>query len=340
MPVIGQGGLSFGGGGGGASPASFTLDPDPFDIGTASSGTADLSADRLAGVRVELDGDIAAVASIATPLSWDGGGCGEGVGEVLTLTLTRTGGTSGVIYSGEVVVTDDTGAETRFDASLEVPSSLLDVAQAQGWDYIWAMDTAGTAQPNQGDAGANDLNLTQARATTSQAGALGRFPLVTDTSDRAPTASAVTMGAGAGAIVVCVNITDTSGPRAIYSGGVNTNDNKAYFIVDGGKISLYKGGGPALVLDMVATVSTGVWLLAANFNGLGDAETWSRKVGGARQDASGTRGLSSTVNPQTLYLGGDGGVYFSTEGDYFLLLVRTGTEMTSAEFDALFATLS
>jgi len=67
--------------GGGSTPATFTLDPDPFDIGTAISDTAELTSDRLAGVRVSLDGAIAAVASIATPLSWDGGGCGEGYGD-------------------------------------------------------------------------------------------------------------------------------------------------------------------------------------------------------------------------------------------------------------------
>jgi len=200
--------------GGGSTPATFTLDPDPFDIGTAISDTAEMTSDRLAGVRVSLDGAIAAVASIATPLSWDGGGCGEGVGEVLVLTVTRTGGTSGQSYAGEIVVEDDTGAEHRFDVSLDVPSSLLDIADAQGWDYIWAMDTAGTAQPNQGSAGANALNLTQARATTSQMGALGRFPLLTDTADRAQSAAGIAMGAGAKAVVVCLEITDATVSRA------------------------------------------------------------------------------------------------------------------------------
>lgn len=325
--------------GGGSTPATFTLDPDPFDIGTALSDTADLTSDRLAGVRVSLDGAIAAVASIATPLSWDGGGCGDGVGEVLTLTLTRTGGTSGQSYAGELVVEDDTGEEHRFDVSLTVPSSLLDVATTQVWDYVWAMDTAGTSQPNQGTAGVNALALTQARATTAQMGALGRFPLTTDTADRASTGAQITMGAGLGAIVVCVNVTDTSSPRAIYSGGGNSNDNKAYILVDGGNFALYKGGGPAGVMNLAAA-STGVWLFGLAFDALGGVTAWCKKVGGARQDFSGTRGLSSTLNPQILYLGGDGAVYFSTEGDYYFLAVRTGATMTSGEFDALAATLS
>ena len=319
------------------TPVVFTLDPDPLDLGTDATATAELSASRLAGVRVSLDGAIAAVASVATPLGWDGGGCGDGVGEVLEITVTRTGGTAGQTYEGELVIEDDTGAETRFDVSLEVPSSLSDIAQQQGWDFIWAMDTAGTSQPNRGSGAATALTLTQAHATTGQAGALGRFPLAAYNADRASSAAGITMGTGLGAIVVCVSVTDTSSPRAIYSGGGNNNNNKAYILVNGGNFALHKGAAPTFVMNLAAA-STGVWLFGLAFDALGGVTAWCQKVGGARQDFSGTRGLS-TLNPQTVYLGGDGAVYFSTEGDYYFLAVRTGATMTGGEFDALFAAL-
>lgn len=339
---IGGGGIYFNptfGTGGGSTPATFNLDPDPFDIGTALSDTAELTSDRLAGVRVSLDGAIAAVASIATPLSWDGGGCGEGVGEVLVLTVTRTGGgTAGQSYEGEIVVEDDTGAEHRFDVSLTMPSTLLDVVTAQGsWDYVWAMDTAGTSQPNRGGAGVNALALTQARALTPQQGASGLFPLVTDTADRASTGAQITMGAGLGAIVVAVNVTDLTSSRAIFSGGENTNNNKAYIVVDGANFALYKSG-PSKVMNL-ATASTGVWIFGLAFDALGGVTAWCQKVGGARQDFTGTRGLSSILNPQTIRLGGDGAVFFSTEGDYYFLALRTGLTLAEGEFDDLAAIL-
>lgn len=323
----------------GGTPAVFTLDPDPLDLGTDASATAELSASRLAGVRVSLDGDIAAVASVSTPLGWDGGGCGDGVGEVLSITVTRTGGTAGQTYDGELVIEDDTGAETRFDVSLEVPASLLAIAQAQGdWDYIWAMDTTGTAQPNQGDAGANALNLTQARATTAQAGALGQFPLGAYDTDRASSAGGVTMGTGLGAIVVAANVTSLTNTYAVYSGGGNTNNNKAYILVDGANFALYKGGGPAKVMDLCAA-STGVWIFGLAFDAVGGVTGWCKKVGSARQDSTGTRGASSDASPQTVHLGGDGAVFFSVPGDYYFLALRTSLTLSEAEFDDLAAAL-
>lgn len=333
MGIIGDLGLSLESG----TPAVFTLDPDPLDLGTDASATAELSASRLAGVRVSLDGAIAAVASVATPLSWDGGGCGDGVGEVLEITVTRTGGTAGQTYEGELVIEDDTGAETRFDISLEVPSSLSAIAQAQGWDFIWDFATAGTSQPNEGSGAATALTLTQARATTGQAGALGRFPLSTSASGRASSAAQIAMGEGLGAIVVCLNITNTTSSRAIYSGGGNSNNNKAYLLIGGANITLYTGG-LAKVCDLAA-VSSGVWLIGLAFDAVGGATCWARKVGSARQDSSGTRGLSLTSFAQTVYLGGDGGVFASVEGDYFFASIRDNATMTSAEFDALFAAL-
>lgn len=326
--------------GGGSTPATFTLDPDPFDIGTALSDTAELASDRLAGVRVSLDGDIAAVASIATPLSWDGGGCGEGVGEVLVLTVTRTGGTFGQSYEGEIVVEDDTGAEHRFDVSLMVPITLLDIVTAQGsWDYVWAMDTAGTSQPNRGGAGVKALALTQARATTSQMGALGRFPLLTDTADRAQSAAGIAMGAGAKAVVVCLEITDTTVSRGIWGGGSSGDPNNMGFLaVAGGGGIQFQNHSLSAICSM-ATASTGVWLLAVSSDAAGACTAWARKVGGARQDSSGARGTTSGGSTMQT-LGGDGAAYFSVEGNYFFAALRTGTEMTGAEFDALFATLS
>ena len=321
-----------------ASGVVFTLDPDPLDLGTDASATAELTASRLAGVRVSLDGAIAAVASVSTPLGWDGGGSGDGVGEVLEITVTRTGGTAGQTYSGEIVVEDDTGAETRFEVSLEGPSSLSDIAQAQGWDFIWDFATAGTSQPNEGSGAATALTLTQARATTSQAGALGRFPLLTDTADRAQSAAGIAMGAGAKSVVVCLEITDTTVSRAIWSGGPSNGNNFGYIaIVFGGNIE-FRSFNLATLATM-ATASAGVWLLGASSDALGAVTCWARKVGGARQDSSGTRGLS-LGGATTHSLGGDGAVYFSVEGNYFFAALRTGSVMTSAEFDALFAALS
>lgn len=325
------------GSGAGAIPAVFTLDPSTIDLGTDASAVAELTASRLTGVRVSLDGDVAAVASVATPLSWDGGGCGDGVGEVLEITVTRTGGTAGQTYEGELVIEDDTGAETRFDVSLEAPSSLKAVAVGQGWDFIWAMEDTGTSQANVGDGGVKALNLTQARAASTQAGALGQFPLGAHNSDRASSAAGVTMGAGLGAIVVAVKVTSLTNTYAVYSGGGNTNNNKAYILVDGAKFALYKGGGPAKVMDL-AVASTGVWIFGLSFDAGGGVEAWCKKVGSARQDFTGTRGVSG-VNPQIIYLGGDGAVYFSVPGDYYFLALRTGEALTSGEFDALAATL-
>lgn len=321
-----------------ASGVVFTLDPDPLDLGTSASATAELTASRLAGVRVSLDGAIAAVASVSTPLGWDGGGCGDGVGEILEITVTRTGGTAGEVYEGELVIEDDTGAETRFDVSLEVPSSLSAIAQAQGWDFIWDFATAGTSQPNEGDGAATALTLTQARATTTQTGALGRFPLVTDTADRAQSAAGIAMGAGAKSVVVCLEITDTTVSRAIWSGGPSNPNNMGYIAIGGGGIIKFQGPDLGTICSM-ATASTGVWLLAVSSGAGGACTAWARKVGGARQDSSGARGTTSG-GATTQTLGGDGAVYFSTEGNYFFAALRTGTEMTSAEFDALFAALS
>lgn len=326
------------GNGAGSTPAVFTLDPDPLDLGTDASAVAELTASRLTGVRVSLDGDIAAVASVSTPLGWDGGGCGDGVGEVLEITVTRTGGTGGEVYEGELVVEDDTGAEARFGVSLEVPSSLKAIAQGQGWDFIWAMEDVGTSQANDGTGGVKALGLTRARAATTQQGALGRFPLATHSTDRASSASKITMGAGLGGIVVAVNISSLTNTYAVYSGGDNTNNNKAYILVDGANFALYKGGGPAKIMNL-AVASTGVWIFGLAFDAAGNVDAWCKKVGGARQDFTGVRGLSSTLNPQTIYLGGDGGVFFSVPGDYYFLALRTGQTLTESEFDDLAATL-
>jgi len=322
--------------GGGVAPV-LTLDPSTVALGTDASATAELAGSRLTGVRMSLDGDIAAVAAISTALGWDGGGCGSGVGEVLEITVTRTGGTAGFTYSGEIVVEDDTGAETRFEVSLEVPSSLSPIAQQQGWDFVWDMATAGTSQPNLGSGAATALTLSQSRATTAQPGANGRFPLITDTADRAQSAAGIAMGAGAKSVVVCLEITETTTSRAIYSGGPSNGNNFGYIAIRGGSIE-YQGFGLGTIASM-ATASTGVWLLAVSSDALGGVTCWARKAGGARQDSSGTRGLS-LGGATTHTLGGDGAVYFSVEGNYFFAALRTGSVMTSAEFDALFAALS
>lgn len=322
---------------GGVAPV-LTLDPPTVDLGTDPSAVAELSGSRLTGVSVSLAGAIAAVASISTPLGWAGGGCGSGVGEVLAVTVTRTGGTAGQTYSGEIVVADDAGGETRFDVSLEAPSKLIDIADAQGWDFIWDMATAGTSQPNLGSGAATALTLTQSRATTAQPGANGRFPLITDTADRASSSSTIAMGSGAKSVVVCLEITDTTTSRAIYSGGPSTPNNFGFIAIGGGGSIEFQGHGLGLVASM-ATASTGVWLLAVSSDALGAVTCWARKVGGARQDSSGARGTTGG-GATTQRLGGDGAVYFSVEGNYFFAALRTGSVMTSAEFDALFAALS
>lgn len=322
---------------GGVAPV-LTLDPSTVALGTDASETAELAGSRLTGVRVSLDGDIAAVATISTALGWGGGGCGSGVGEVLEITVTRTGGTPGQTYEGEIVVEDDTGAETRFEVSLEVPSSLSAIAQAQGWDFIWDMATAGTSQPNEGSGAATSLTLSRSRASTTQTGALGRFPLVTDTADRAQSAAGIAMGAGAKSVVVCLEITDTTVSRAIWSGGPSNPNNMGYIAIGGGGSIEFQGPDLGTICSM-ATASTGVWLLAVSSGAGGACTAWARKVGGARQDSSGARGTTSG-GATTQTLGGDGAVYFSTEGNYFFTALRTGSVMTSAEFDALFAALS
>lgn len=322
----------------GSTPAVFTLDPDPLDLGTDASAVAELTSNRLAGVRVSLAGDIAAVASVSTPLGWDGGGCGDGVGETLEITVTRTGGTAGQTYEGELVIEDDTGAETRFDVSLEAPSNLKAIAVGQGWDFIWAMEDAGTSQANDGTGGVNALDLSQARATTAQNGALGRFPLATDTADRASSSSTIAMGSGAKSVVVCLEITSTTSSRAIYSGGPSAPDNFGFIAIGGGGAIEFQGHGLGLVASM-ATASTGVWLLAVSSDGAGACSCWARKVGGARSDSSGARGTTGG-GATTQRLGGDGAVYFSTPGNYFFFALRPNAQMTSAEFDALFAALS
>lgn len=59
---------------GGADQAVITMTPDPLDLGTDASATVELSASRLIGVRVRLDGEIATVATMTSPLGWAGGG--------------------------------------------------------------------------------------------------------------------------------------------------------------------------------------------------------------------------------------------------------------------------
>lgn len=336
MGIIGDLGLSLESG----TPAVFTLDPDPLDLGTDASATAELSASRLAGVRVSLDGAIADVASISTPLGWDGGGCGDGVGEVLSITVTRTGGNSRQIYSGEIVIEDDTGAETRFDVSLEVPSSLSEIAQTQGWDFIWDMATAGTSQPNVGSGAATALMLSQARATTTQAGALGCFPLTSSTSHEAYSAAGIAMGSGAKSVVVCVEITSLVALRGIWGGGLFADSNNFGFIaINSTATSFVFQDANLNVVCTLAPASTGVWLFGVSSDSAGAITAWARKVGAARQDSSGTRGTTSGgASVQTL--GGNLTNYFSATGNYFFAALRTSTSMTAAEFGALFSALS
>jgi hypothetical protein len=275
---------------GGADQAVITMTPDPLDLGTDASATVELSASRLIGVRVRLDGEIATVATMTSPLGWAGGGCGDGDGEVLEITIIRTGGTSGATYTGHVVVTDDAGQETVFDVSLSVATHMLATATGQGWNYIWAMEDAGTSQNNDGTAGAKALTLTQARATTTQAGALGRAP-IPGISDRA-SATSVTMGAGAKSVVLCYHVTSLAEPTALFCGGSSLGANNwGYLAIKDGSFK-FRHGTSFTELVTLAPASTGVWLFGLSSNAAGNLTCWARKVGGSRADSSATHGTT------------------------------------------------
>lgn len=318
----------------GGTPAAFTLDPDPLALGASASATAELSASRLAGVRVSLDGDIAAVASVATPLGWDGGGCGDGVGEGLEITVTRTGGTAGQAYGGDLVVLDDTGAETRFSVSLEVPLALSLIAQQQGWDYIWAMDTAGTSQPNRGTGGVNPLILTRARVTTTQAGALGALDAST-TSDRGVSDTAISVGTGAASMVLALDVSVLSGYGVVFQFG-SAVGHKGTLYTDGSLLSLATSGGSQVM--NLGSLTTGVWLIALSYAGgnPGPVTGWMRKVGASRLTATGSIAASSAT-AQKITVAGNAN---SVRGSYFFAAVRTGSTMTQSEFDALYASMT
>jgi hypothetical protein len=224
-----------------------------------------------------------------------------------------------------------------FDVSLSVATHMLATATGQGWNYIWAMEDAGTSQNNDGTAGAKALTLTQARATTTQAGALGRAP-IPGISDRA-SATSVTMGAGAKSLVICYNVTSIDTSKALFCGGSDLSvGNFGYLNIGSDTVFRFRHGASFSDIVTLAPASTGVWLFGVSSNGVGALTCWAQKVGGSRSDSSGTRGTTSGT-ATTIFAGGNGTNYNSVLGDILFLALRTTTSMTSAEFDALFAAL-
>lgn len=310
-------------------PAAFVLDPDPWEAGTDPITTGALTSNRLAGFSVALEGDIAAVATLITDEGGALGGSSDGVGGSCGLTLTRGAATPGEAYTGEIVVTDDSGWVHRFDVSLAMPDYLRVVAASQGARHIWCMATAGTSQPNLGSVATPTLTLTDARVTTTQQGAEGAFPV---------TAATLSITGGAFSVVVCVKVNDTTTNRAIYSGGVALNlANLGYICIDHPHIC-YKNALSGLVCNL-ATAATGVWLLAVTVDAGGAAACYARLLGhDGRHDSSGTRGIPLTT-ALLHYLGGDGITYNSVLGDYYFCALYN-KQITSGEFDALYACIN
>jgi hypothetical protein len=322
-------------GGGGLDPALFTADPSTLDLGTSSTGSIDVSSDRLAGFSVILSGDISSVASVSTPIG-NVGGSGPSAGQECTVTVTRTGGTPGQTYEGFIVLEDESGNTQNIEVSLDYPNVLKAVAISQGAKYIWSMDTAGTSQPNYGNGGTKALTLTSARATTTQNGAEGRFPLTNSVTDRASVSVEATSNMS---IVVCVNLTSLTSPRAIFCGNnYGNNANPGYVVINADGHLAYQrqnfsGGGV-----ITNSPSTGVWLLAITINSSGSVNAYARKVGGSLLTATFARG-AAVSGTDTYLLGGNGSNYYSAVGDYYFFAIYD-TVIDSTTFNTLYASIA
>lgn len=319
----------------GLPPAVFTSDPTELDLGTDASGYVDLTADRLVSFEVSLSGDIADYASVATPIG-SIGACFSGAGQECRVTVTRTGGVNGETYTGNIVVEDEMGNLTNISAQLTYPDVLRAVAVTQGAKYIWAMDTAGTSQPNYGDGGVNALTLTSARATTVQSGVEGRFPLAVSTDDRA---SATVEATSNMSIVVCVNITEITASRAIFGGNnLGNNANPGYMIINSSGHMGYSSQSLSGGVVVTETPSTGVWLLALTINSSGTVNMYARKIGGSLLSGTFARGAAVSGTDSYL-LGGNALNFFSTVGDYYFFAVYD-TVIGTTEFNALYTSIS
>lgn len=326
-------GAASSGGGTSLNPASFTANPSSLSLGTSSSGFIDVSSDRLTGFSVSLTGAIASVASVATELGSAIGGCSSSAGQDCRVTVTRTGGTAGSNYTGNIVLTDESGNTQNVAVELDFPFSLKSIAQSQSAKYIWVMDTAGTSQPNYGDGGTLALTLTRARDTSAQNGTEGRFPLTSDTGDRA---YATVAGTSDLSIVVCLNLTSTTASRAIFSGNnYGYNANPGYLAINNSGHLAYQNSNITGGVVLTETPSTGVWLMALTVNSSGSLNAYARKVGGSLLSQTFNRGAA--VSGSDFYvLGGNGTNYYSAPGDYYFFAIYD-TVIGTTEFNELYS---
>lgn len=325
-------GAASSGGGTSLNPASFTANPSSLSLGTSSSGFIDVSSDRLTGFSVSLSGTIASVASVQTELGSAIGGCSSSAGQECRVTVTRSSGTAGSNYSGNIVLTDESGNTQNVAVELDVPDILRATAETQGAKYIWAMDTSGTSQPNYGDGGTLALTLTSARATTAQGGVEGRFPLTDAVNARASVSVEATSNMS---IVVCVNLTEITATRAIFSGNnFGNNANPGYIAITSGSALAYRTYNLGSTVVVEASPTTGVWLLALTVNSSGGANLYARKVGSSLVSQSFNRG-AAVGGTDTYILGGNGSNYYSAPGDYFFFAIYDSVIGTT-EFNELY----
>jgi hypothetical protein len=319
----------------GLPPALFTADPTTLDLGTSPTGSIDVSSDRLAGFSVILSGDISSVASVSTPIG-SIGASGPSAGQECTVTVTRTSGTTGQTYEGFIVLEDESGNTQNIEVSLDYPDNLRTVAFNQGAKYIWSMDTAGTSQPNYGDGGTKALTLTSARATTTQIGAEGRFPLTDSVNGRASASVEATSDMS---IVVCVNLTSLTSPRAFFGGNnYGNNVNPGYMIINSSGHMGYSNQSLSGGVVVTETPSTGVWLLAITINSSGSVNMYARKVGGSLLTGTYARG-AAVSGTDTYLLGGNGSNFYSALGDYYFFAVYD-TVIDSTAFNTLYTSIA
>jgi hypothetical protein len=317
--------------GGGASP-TFTFDPTELDIGTASSGTVEVTSDQdVSGFSVTLSGTIAAAASISTPQGNGLGACGDGVGDGCTLTLTRTGGTPGADYSGTVTLVDSNGEETTLAVALSVPGVIVQSALVQGaWNWLFGYGDHGETEQQNLDFEDGTLDLTNAAQASSILGAEGEFVITNHETQRGTISEAVTWTLPCAFFIAFkLNSVDNPIAHAIFTGGGNSGSNLAWLILEGGNFHLMGGSGPALVATLGAA-SAGTWFFMASYDALGAVTTFLKKVGSEAVIGSGTRGAVGSV-PQTVRVGGDGAVYYSKTATHVAVGIRLTGVMTTED---------
>lgn len=323
----------------GPLPVIVSVDPSTFSLGTGdASDTVTISSDRLMSFTVSLTGDASTHATVTTEL---GGVTGttstigaSTPGQDCVIRVTKGTGTGGVTYTGDCVITDDTGTQTLVPVSVSFLNSLKAQAQAQGAVHIWDMDTAGTSQPNYGSVGTPNLTLTVARTTSAQTGTSGALPITVGSGHRGTTASTIT-NPYPFSVVLCANFTSVADGSAVFGGTFGDANNAGYILVGGGN---FKATSYFVDYATIMPATTGVHLLCFTVSGVtGTLTTMGRKLGGARVDNTGTRG-ASFGSTQTYYVGGNGSNFNSTLGSYYFCAIYNKVLSTS-EFDTLYNTL-